>query len=574
MMVRSFSGQAGLMIAALWLGLPVHTSGQTTSLTLQTSTAAQSPAAPSGPVRRLSLDDAVALALEQNLTIQVERLNPQIRDLAIAEANAAWAPTATAALDNNSQSSPPDSLFAGADDKVTNDTFQTTFGVNQRLPWRGGNYSLSWNTSRRTTNNIFTNFQPLVRSFLEFQFTQPLLQGYRIDQQRQQVLVSKKNREISDIQFRTTVVGTVRSVRSAYWDLVYAYSNLDVQNQSLELARRSLKDNQVRVEVGTMAPIDIVEAEAEVARNEEAVILAEAQIRSAEDRLRSLVFDPKTPDFWTMRLETTDRPTPPSAPVDVESAVRAALDKRTDLLQAKKSLETTDLTLKFQRNLTLPQLNFNMNYVAEGLGGTELQRNFGFPPGPVIGTIDRGLGGILSSVLRSQYPDWVFGLSLSYPIGYNQARATVARTRLEQTQAQAQIRTIELNIGTQVREAGRQVNTNLRRLSATAASRQLAEKRLEAEQRKFAVGTSTSFQVFQAQRDLTAARNNELRAVLDYNRSLVDFEAVQETSVTTSGTGLVVTTAGTSATSGTAGTTTSGGSITGASTAGVTGQVR
>lgn len=519
---------------------------------IQAGASAGQPTAAATPVRRLSVDDAVALALEQNLSIQVDRLTPQIRDLAIAEANAAWTPTATAAVDNNSQSAPPDSLFAGADDKVTNDTFQTTLGVNQRLPWRGGNYSVSWNTSRRSTNNVFTNFQPTVRSFLEFQFTQPLLQGYRIDQQRQQVLVSKKNREISDIQFRTTVVGTIRNVKNAYWDLVYAYSNLDVQNQSLELARRTLKDNQVRVEVGTMAPIDIVEAEAEVARNEESVIVAEAQIRTAEDRLRSLVFDPKLPDFWTMRLETTDRPAPPTAPVDVDAAVRAALDKRTDLRQAKKSLETTDLTLKFQQNLTLPQLNFNVNYVAEGLGGTELQRSFGFPPGPVIGTVNRGLVGILGDVLRSQYPDWVFGMSLSYPVGFNQARATVARTRLEQTQAQAQLRAIELNIGTQVRDAGRQVNTNMRRLSATQASRQLAEKRLEAEQRKFGVGTSTSFQVFQAQRDLAAARNNELRAVLDYNKSVVDFEAVQETSIGSSGTGLVVGTTTTGTAGGTA----------------------
>lgn len=556
MMVRQFVARASLALVALLLfGGSTVVGAQSAPLTVQAAAVAGQ-AQTTGPVRRLSVDDAVALALEGNLSIQVERINPQIRDLAIAEANAAWGPTATASLDNNSQTSPPDSLFAGADNKVTNDTFQTTLGVNQRLPWRGGNYSLSWNTSRRSTNNVFTNFQPIVRSFLDFQFTQPLLQGYRIDQQRQQVLVSKKNREISDIQFRTTVVSTIRSVKSAYWDLVYAYSNLDVQNQSLELARRTLKDNQVRVEVGTMAPIDIVEAEAEVARNEETVIVAEAQIRTSEDRLRALVFDPKMADFWTVRLEPTDRPAPPTAPVDVDAAVRAALDKRTDLLQAKKSLETTDLTLKFQHNLTLPQLNFNVNYQAEGLGGTELQRNFGFPPGPVIGTIDRSLAGILGDVLRSQYPDWVFGLSLSYPVGYSQAKATMARTRLEQTQAQAQLRTIELNIGTQVRDSGRQVNTNMRRLSATLAARQLAEKRLEAEQRKFAVGTSTSFQVFQAQRDLASARNNELRAVLDYNKSLVDFEAVQETSVGSASTGLVVSSSSSATGGGTAASTT------------------
>jgi outer membrane protein TolC len=536
----------------------------------------QTPAAPERPVRRLSLDDAVKLALEQNLSIQVERLNPAIQDLSIAQANTAWTPSAFATLDNNNLAAPPDSLFSGAEDQVTSETFQSNFGVQQRLPWAGGNYDVSWITSRRSTNNIFQSFEPTVRSFLEIRFTQPLLQNFGIDQPRQQLLITRKNREISDIQFRQTVVSTLRGVKNAYWDLVFAYSNLEVQQQSLELARQTLRDNRTRVEVGTMAPIDIVEAEAEVARNEEAVILAEAQIETAEDRLRSLVFDPAMPEFWNLRLELTDRPSQELAPVDIDTAVRSALDLRTDLRQARKSLEATDINLRYFRNQTLPQVNFNVTYNAEGLGGTELLREFGFPPGPVIGRLDRGLGSVLGDVLKSQYPDWTVGVSVSYPIGQSAADASLARTRLEYTQTQTQIRGIELQVGTQVRDLGRQVNTNLKRVEATQASRQLAERRLEAEQKKFSVGLSTSFQVFQAQRDLSAARNNELRAVLDYNKSKVDFEAVQETSLTGgAGGGLIVggTTSGGfggGATAGTAGF----GTGAGVGVAGATGQQR
>ncbi|MFN8058709.1 MAG: TolC family protein [Vicinamibacterales bacterium] len=533
--------------------------GQSTSGIEQRGFAAQVAAAgqtaqpgPAQPVRRLSLDEAVKQALEQNLSIQVERLNPQIQDMTIAQASAFWAPNSFASVTNNNQSAPPDSLFSGATGTVTSNQARTQLGVRQGFQKTGGDVQVSWNTSRLTTNNIFNSFDPTLRSFVEVQFNQPLLQNYRIDQGRQQLLVTRKNRELSDIQFRQTVANTVRSVKNAYWDLVFAYSNLEAQQQSLELARRTLKDNRTRVEVGTMAPIDIVEAEAEVARNEESVIVAEAQIKSAEDRLRALIFDPAAPDFWNLTLEPTDKPNPSPVAVDVDGALRAALDKRTDLQSAKKSLERNDITLRYLRNQTLPQVNFNVTYNTEGLGGTELVRAATFPPGPVLGEVNRGLGSILGDVFRSKYPDWIVGFNVSYPIGRSAAEAGVARAKLEYSQVQTQIRSIELQVGTQIRDLGRQVNTNLKRVEATRAARQLSEKRLEAEQKKFSVGLSTSFQVFQAQRDLGQARNNEIRAILDYNKSLVDFEAVQETNI--SGSGIVV--GSSSASTGTASSTT------------------
>src|SRR5690606_18909046 len=126
---------------------------------------------------------------------------------------------------------------------------------------------------------------------------------------RQQLLVSQKNREMSDVQLQQTILSTTRGVKSAYWDLAYAVASLGVQRQSLELAQESLRNNKARVDIGTMAPIDIVEAEAEVAQREEAVLLAEAAVTRSEDALRALVFDPQTPDFWSMRLELTEQPT-------------------------------------------------------------------------------------------------------------------------------------------------------------------------------------------------------------------------------------------------------------------------
>ena len=167
----------------------------------------------------------------------------------------------------------------------------------------------SFNNGRTTTNNIFTSFDPQLTSNISATYTQPLLRNFKIDGTRQQLLVSQKNREIADTQLQQSIALTVRNVRNAFYDLMYAIGNLNVQRQSLELAQQSLKDNRARVEIGTMAPLDIVQAEAEVATREEAVIVAEASIERQQDVIRALVYSPKTPDFWTARIEPVDTPT-------------------------------------------------------------------------------------------------------------------------------------------------------------------------------------------------------------------------------------------------------------------------
>jgi outer membrane protein TolC len=515
--------------AALLVCVAVPASGQPVPGSGQPGQTAPAPAPQTGPTRRLSIDDAVQLALEQNLAIQVERFNPQIQDLGIAQARSAWTPAVSTTVRTDSADNPSNSFLSGGQEKVSDDNLSHNIFVQQQLPW-GGNYSAAWNSSRTTTTNLFSNFDPVLRSNLDFTYVQPLLRNFGIDTARQQLLISRKNREISDIQLRDTVVTTVRNVKNAYWELVYARASLAVAQQSLELARESLRNNRTRVQVGTMAPIDIVEAEAEVARNDESVIVAEAGIDRAEDQLRALILDPSTPDFWTTRLEPTDAPDVQLRPMDIDAAVRTALGQRTDLREARATLEASDINIRYFRNQTLPDINLQADYGITGLGGTRLIRGEGFP-GAVIGSDARSFGSVLGDLLQNDFPSWTLSLTVGYPIGTSTAEANHARARLQYSQAQTQIRNLELQVGTQIRDFGRQVNTNVKRVEATRSSRQLAERRLEAEQKKFSVGMSTSFLVFQAQRDLAQARNNELRAMLDYNQSLVDFEAAQEASI-------------------------------------------
>jgi outer membrane protein TolC len=492
------------------------------------------PPQPAGGVRQLSIDEAVRLALEQNLGIRIDRLAPQIEDVAISQARSLWAPTLTSTLSNNSQNQPPTNVFAGGQSRVTDSRFSTELGLSQTLP-TGATYSLAWNSARATSTNFFNNFEPLLTSNVAFNVTQPLLRNLKVDNVRQQLATSRKDREAADVQLRSTIALTTRNVKNAYWDLVYQLDNLKAQQQSLDLSKRLLADNEKRVQIGTMAPIDIVEAQSEVARNEETVIVAEAGIKQAEDRLRTLIFDPSAPDFWTMTLEPTETMSFQPQGVDVDGAIRRALANRTDVQLAKNSLERSDISIRYFRNQVLPEVNAQATYTSVAVGGTVLSPLTSFPvTGAVSRSIltERGFSSVLGDVFSSAFPTWTVGVSVSYPIGTSTAQTNLARAKLQFAQAEVQLRNLELQVTAQVRDAGRQVQTNRKRVDSARAARELAERRLEAEEKKFAAGIQISFFVFQAQRDLAQARTNEIRALADYNKSLVDIEAVQDTTLT------------------------------------------
>ena len=544
--------------------------------------AQQAPAAPApagappaepAATRRLTAEDAVMLAIENNLGIQVARINPLIEDLSVAQARGAWIPSFTTQLQQSGTDTPNSSILTGAQgSSLTTNRFGSNVGVQQVLPW-GGNYSVGWDSARITTTNLFANFSPQLQSSLQLNYTQPLLRGFTIDLTRQQVLVSLKNREIADEQLRQQLVTTTRTVRNSYWDLAYAIASLQVAQQSLDLANQSLRETQARVNIGTTPPIDIVEAQAEVATREEAVIVAEASIETAQDTLRTLIFNPAAADFWTVRIEPTELPNVQTTAINVDTAVSRALEQRTDLQQTRKTLEASDINIRYSRNQTLPDVTASVQYGLTGLGGTQFIRSNtgGNIFGTVTGQIDRSYGAVLSDLFGNRFPSWTAQLNISYPIGRSPQEASLARARLQYSQSQTQLRNQQLQVTTQVRQAGRQVQTNQKRMDTTRASRELTERRLEAEQRKLAAGTSTNFQVFQAQRDLAQARANELRAILDYQQSLVDFDTVQQVPLAGGGAVAAAVNAGAGATSGLTTGAATGSTVGGSSAASTTG---
>jgi len=498
----------------------------------QTRPAAPTP--PPGTKVELTLDEATARALERNLDIAVERLNPQTFDLNIARIRAAYRPTATSTIGQLSRVQPPTSTLNGGT-VVDNTTTTYNSGLQQLVPWGGGGVAFQFNNNKQVTSNNLVNYNPAFNNNFALTMTQPLLRGFLIDTNRQQLIVTALNRDASEIQLRGTIATTLANVRNAYWELLFSLQALDVARGSLDLATKLVADNRARVEVGALAPLDVVQAQAEEATRRQALAQADAQARTAELALKRLIVSGTDDPLWNVEVNPVDRPTFLPEPLDVQGAVRKALDNRTDLQIARKTIDTNNVTLRFMRNQTLPELDLTAMYGAAGLGGTQFQRNGSGVTSQVVGVVPGGYGDAWRTLTGRNYPTWNIALNLSYPLGASAQDAQLARAKVQLNQSAAQLRALELQVATDVTNAALQVQSGLTRYQAATVARELAQQRLDAEQSRFEVGLSTNFLVVQAQRDLATAQNTELRALLDYRKALVDYERLQETPATRGG---------------------------------------
>ena len=480
-------------------------------------------------VVELTLDGAVERALERNLDISVERLNPLAFDFSLSALEANYRPTFTSNFGLRSQTSFARSQTAGGDMLVT-ETFTGNTGLTQNIKFGGGSFSVIFNNNRQAQSDAFAIRNPVLNTNFTATYVQPLLRSFRIDGTRAQLAITRLNQQISETQLRGTIVRTLAAVRNAYWDLVYALEAAEVADRSLALATKLVEDNQARVEVGTLAPLDVVQAQAEQANRRQAVAQTRAATRTAELALKRLIVNGTDDPLFTATIEPVDRPTFSSDTVDVATAVRRALASRTDLEQARRTLQSNDISLRNLSDQRLPALDLTASYGVVGVGGPQFirDRSSGSLGGQIIDVIPSGYSDALRILADRDAPTWNVSVNLSYPIGTSPAEANLARARLQQRQTIAEMRQLELTIATEVTNAALQVEATRERWQAATVARELAELRTEAEQSRFDVGLSTNFFVVQAQRDLRDAQNAELRALLDYRRSQVEFERVQE----------------------------------------------
>lgn len=453
-------------------------------------------------VLRVSADDVVELALENNLHLKRERFGLQIADEEVGATTTAWTPELATRVGTTGSQAPSVTTFDASQPSIVDRQLLSEAAWSQRLPW-GTSYSVAWTGGRHASNSALARFDTELQAGASATLVQPLLKGFRFDAARADHRTSLEAREIAGATLNTAIASTTLDVRRTFWLWVYTRDYLSVQRESLQMAQTLLDGNRTRVAAGAMAAVDVIEAQAEVARRSESIAIAEKAVANAEDLMRTLIFDPADPR-WSAPLEPTVIEPEPMAPAGL---VERALGTRQDLAALRASTTIEDIALKRARNDTLPDASLRAGYSVHGIGGADYRS-------------------VLDDLARTRYPAWSLELSVSYPIGQAKAEADAARASLRRQQAEAAVKAAEQRVAMEVRSAVREVDANHQRLELTATAVTLAERRLEAEQRKFTVGLSTSFFVFQAQRDLSQAREAALRATLDYRAATAEIAAV------------------------------------------------
>jgi outer membrane protein TolC len=482
------------------------------------------PVEPGATMASLTLEEAITRAMENNLDIQSARLNPLIQDYALQAARAAFSPSFSSTLGyNNSATQSTSQLDGGARTSTERQTMNV--GIQQPLPWYGGRLSTNFNNSRTATDNSFSTRNPSYSSSLSFNYTMPLLSGFKIDSQRNALRTQEIQQQITDIQLQSQVQNITDQVRAAYWQLRSLIEQIEIQRRSLAQAEQLLADNRIRVQQGRLAPIEIVQAEAQVAAAQQALLNAEIQWRNQELTFKRLLVNGPADPLFRQTVNPVDLPTFQEQGVDIDGAIEIALRERSDARQQRQQREISELNLDVTREELRPDLTLTTGYSLSGVGGDLFDRS-GLGGAPQLVREGGYLDG-LSSIKNFDTPTWNVSLAFSYPLGTRAAKANVERAQLQMRQSDLAMRSLELQIVTEVTNAGLAVTNTLLQLQAATRSREAAERAAEAELARFNVGASTNFQVVGTQNTVTTARLSELRALINHINAIAEFDRVQ-----------------------------------------------
>ncbi|MGA9415127.1 MAG: TolC family protein, partial [Terriglobales bacterium] len=421
--------------------------------------------------------------------------------------------------------------FCGSSQNTTTANFAYTQG----FQW-GTNLSVAFNNSRLTSNNEFNQLSPLLNSSFRAQVTQHLLQGFGFAPNKRYIQIAKNNRELSDVAFRLQTITTVDQIENMYWDLVYAYENVKVQQENLAFAQKTLSDTRKQVEIGTLAPIEVVRAQSTVASDRQTMTLALTNLQRQQllmkNALSRTLVDPTLADAEV--IPTSIMEVPAEEPVTpTEELVNDALSHRADLAEARINLTNTDISNKAIRNALLPSLDAFAYYQGSGVGGTQnpgyvciTEPSFCTVPGqpPYVSVPPTGYNDTLNQLINSTAPDKGMGFQLTIPLRNRVAQANQVRSEFEYRQAQLHIQQIENQVRIEVRNAQFGVQENRASVASAQAAVDLARQSLDAEQKKYALGASTSTLVLQNQDQLTQAEVTLVSAKAYYEKAQLELD--------------------------------------------------
>ena len=504
---------------------------------------------------QITLQQALANALANNNDIDASRIDREISDYNLSGARGLYDPTIGAVGQFLKQVNPVASSLGGsATGAVLNRSWQADPTISGLSPWLGGSYKTDFNSQRTYTNNTFVTLNPQYPTSLNFQYTQPLWRGLRYDLNRRTIDVARKNRSLSEEVFRQRVMQTVQQTEQAYWELYYAYQNLQVQLDSVEIARQQDESNRRQQEQGLLAPIDVVAAQTQLANFELNAYSSQTVLTRAENTLKSLMLANRGSALWASALVPVTPPdtAPPVTPLT--DAVTEALTNRPEVAQVQISGEINQKDTRLYRDQIKPQVDLVASYTRTGLAGPQLAQAGGNPFtsafGPLVDRLNvlsasAGLdpislsgggssgppplligeyGQSLSNLWAGNFPTTQIQLRVSLPIRNRAAEANLSRAVADGRRIQNQREQLEQTIETDVRNAMQLMQSSALRLEAARIQRQSAEEQYNGEQRQFRAGTSTLFLVQQRQTTMISARSQERRAESDLGQAIASFE--------------------------------------------------
>jgi len=474
----------------------------------------------------LSVGDVIRLMLESNLDVTVNRFFPLSSGYTIDTLFQPFEPTLNIGATVGRSSQPVASqLTAGAGATAFTQLYHRySIGYGQTLH-AGTRVDVGFFMNRNSSNNQFNTFNPAYSGTLTYSISQPLLRNYGRNINDTAIRLARNNRNISEIDFETQMIDLVTTAQNLYWDLVYQREDIKVHKQSLDFAEKTLSDNRRQVQIGTMAPIDVVQAEAAVAQRQEQMVTTSYTADQTQDRVKRLMTNLADPALVLAQLNPVDAPRKPD-PGDVmslEDAIKYALESRPEIRAIDMQLQNNEIDLKYNKNQLLPSLNLAGSYQQNGVGG--VQRNRSQLGGEeVVSVIRGGLGDAFGQVFGYNYTGYSVGFNLSIPLSNKSVQAGYAKALTDKQAVSAKRNRLIQQIALDVRNANSQVEMNRARIAAAEKALELANMQLQAEQKKFQLGTSQLRFVLQEQQNVTAAQTSQIQALVNYAKSLVEYD--------------------------------------------------